>query len=766
MSHIIIVESPAKAKTLKGFLGKGYQIKACMGHIRDLPKKELGIDTEKTFDPKYEVTPDKKKVVKELKDLIKKNKDATVWLASDEDREGESISWHLIHALGLKSGQYKRIAFHEITKSAILKSLENPRDINVDLIDAQQARRVLDRLVGYKLSPLLWKKVRTGLSAGRVQSVAVRLIVDREEEIEAFNPEEYWKINTDLKAEKGEFNTELSKFKGKKITVRNEKEAKEVLKALDSADFVIEDLVKKKSQRKPAAPFITSTLQQEASRKLGFSVKQTMIVAQQLYEGVAHADGHSGLITYMRTDSFNLSNEFLKEVPKVIGSIYGKEFVLKTPRLFVKKAKGAQEAHEAIRPTHLEKTPESLKSHLDSAQYKLYKLIWERTAACQMPEAEFDVTTVKVKAGDYELTTKGQVIRFLGFMKAYIEGTDHPEEAILNKEKILPELKKGEVCERLKINHEQKFTQPPARYSEATLVKKMESEGIGRPSTYAPTISTIINRGYVEKNESKKLAPTDLGRLVNTFLVKNFPKIVDYHFTANLEEGLDAIAHGKKKWKPLIKDFYSPFEIKVKDAEKTAERVTGERDLGTHPKNGKKIIARMGRYGAMVQMGEFDDENEKAEKPKFAKLLPHQQLSTVTLEEALELFKLPRDLGQWNETDVVAAIGRFGPFVRYNNKFVSIPKDSGLDPYSINLNQAIELIEAKLKADANKTIAEFDSGRIQVLNGPYGPYIKSEKKNYKIPKDKEATELTQEDCEEIIKNTAPSGRKFKRKKSS
>ncbi len=763
MNHIIIVESPAKAKTLKRFLGAKYNVKASMGHIRDLPKKDLGIDTEKSFEPTYEITPDKKKIVKELKALVHKYDDTMVWLASDEDREGESIAWHLMHALKLKKKQFKRIAFHEITKPAILKALENPRDINIDLVDAQQARRVLDRLVGYKLSPLLWKKIRTGLSAGRVQSVAVRIIVEREKEIDAFKAEEYWKIDTDLKGLKGKFNAELSKISGKKAKVNNAKSANQIEKDLNKADYEIIDLAKRKSQRQPAAPFITSTLQQEAARKLGFSVKQTMMIAQQLYEGITHGKHHAGLITYMRTDAFNLSKEFLKEVPKVIKKTFGKEYMLKVPRTFNKKTKGAQEAHEAIRPTHINKTPAELKSHLDNAQYKLYKLIWERTIACQMPAAELDITTATISANKYTLTAKGQVIRFAGFMKAYIEGTDHPEEALSNKEKLLPELTKGETCKLEKVNTEQKFTLPPPRYTEASLVKKLESEGIGRPSTYAPTISTIINRGYVEKSEAKKLVPTDLGKLVNEFLVKYFPNIVDYKFTANLEEELDSIANGKQDWRPIIKKFYDPFKKTLIDSEKNAERVTGERKLGNDPKTKKPIIARMGRYGAMVQMGEFNDENEKVEKPKFAKLLPNQTLSTVTLEQALELFKLPRELGEYKKAEVVTAIGRFGPFVRYGNKFVSIPKNSELDPYTIKLEEAIVLIKKKEEDEANKIIANYNYGKIQILNGRYGPYIRANKRNYKIPKDKDPHKLTLEECEEIIEN-APEKKKFFRKK--
>lgn len=772
MNHLIIVESPAKARTLKKFLGAKYVIKASMGHIRDLPKKNLAIDTENDFEPEYEISPDKKKVVKELKEAAKKYDEITVWLATDEDREGESISWHLRYALNLKKGSFKRIAFHEITKPAVLRALENPREIDLNLVHAQQARRVLDRLVGYKLSPLLWKKVQAGLSAGRVQSVAVRLIVDREREIEAFKPEEYWKIDADFKAhEKGdkkkvEFPAALAKIAGKKAKVTSKKQADKVLKDLNESDFKISKIAKRTTHRKPSAPFITSTLQQEASRKLGYSVKQTMVIAQQLYEGISHGKDHAGLITYMRTDSFNLSKEFLKTVPKVVEKQFGKEYLLKAPRVFTKKAKGAQEAHEAIRPTDLSKTPASLKDHLDPKQHKLYKLIWERTIACQMPDADLDTTTVTVEASKgYDLTAKGQVIKNPGFMKAYVEGTDHPEEALANKEAFLPELQEGSVCDLLKIRPEQKFTQPPARYTEASLVKKMESEGIGRPSTYAPTISTIMNRGYIEKKKDKKLYPQDIGIVVNDFLVKEFPDVVDYQFTAHLEEKLDDVADGKLLWRPVVKDFYTPFEKTVEYATEHSERASGERVLGKDPKSGKPVLVRIGRYGPMAQIGSRDDE----EKPRFAKLLPDQKLATITFEEAMDLFKLPREVGQYEEEDVVAAIGRFGPYLRHKSKFYSLPKATedqpGLDPYTVKIDEAIEVIEKKRKADAEKEIQHFFKGDIYVLNGRYGPYIKANGRNYKIPKDKDAHTLTLDECEEIIKNAPePKGRRWGKKK--
>ncbi|MBI5422419.1 type I DNA topoisomerase [Candidatus Peregrinibacteria bacterium] len=608
MNHVIIVESPAKAKTLKKFLGAKYDIKASMGHIRDLPKKEIGIDTEHDFEPTYEISTDKKKIVKELNELVHKHGDTMVWLASDEDREGESIAWHLAHALKLKKGEYKRIAFHEITKPAVLAALENPRELDINLIHAQQARRVLDRLVGYKLSPLLWTKIRGGLSAGRVQSVAVRLIVDREREILAFKPEEYWNIGADLKAKKGEFQVDLAKIGDKKAEVKNKAQADKILIDLEKAKYTVADLVKKDSKREPTAPFITSSLQQEASRKLGFSVKQTMVIAQQLYEGVALGKEHTGLITYMRTDSYNLSQEFLKEVPKVIKDMYGADYVLSTPRVYTKKMKGAQEAHEAIRPTDPAKTPASVKEHLEPAQYKLYKLIWERTIACQMVAATMDLTTVTVDSGNgYTLTAKGQVIKFPGFMKAYVEGTDHPDEALADKESILPPLTVGEVCDLIKINSEQKFTQPPARYTEAMLVKKMESEGIGRPSTYAPTISTIITRGYVEKKPDKKLYPMEIGTIVNDFLMEHFPAIVDLKFTAHMEARLDNIAEGEEKWVPVIREFYTPFEKTIEEKKKSIKKGDSITEKTDEICNlcGSPMMVKLGKNGKFLSCSAY-----------------------------------------------------------------------------------------------------------------------------------------------------------------
>ncbi len=626
MNHIIIVESPAKARTLKKFLGAKYNVKASMGHIRDLPKKTLGIDVKHDFEPEYEVSPDKKKIVKELKELAHKIPDTMVWLASDEDREGESIAWHLVNALALKKGHFKRIAFHEITKTAILKALENPREVDMHLVHAQQARRVLDRLVGYKLSPLLWTKVRAGLSAGRVQSVAVRLIVEREREITAFKPEEYWNIDAELAAKKGELRAQLFKKNGKKCEVGNKTAADAVLHDLQSAAYRVKQVERKDSQRQPAPPFITSTLQQEASRKLGFSVKQTMMIAQELYEGVEHGKEHTGLITYMRTDSFNLSVEFLKEAPRVIREMYGAEYALKEPRFFTKKVRGAQEAHEAIRPTDVSKTPQDLKAHLSPNQYRLYKLIWERTVACQMPAAQLYTTTVTVEAGVYELTAKGQIVKDAGFMKAYVEGTDNAEEALNEKETILPDVTEGETLDLIKVHTEQKFTQPPARYTEASLVKKMESEGIGRPSTYAPTISTIITRGYIEKKLDKKLYPTDVGMIVNDFLVEHFPDIVDYKFTAHMEEKLDDIAEGKTEWVPVIEAFYEPFEKRINEKKKSVKKedVIAEKTDEVCDLCGAPMMVKLGRNGKFLSCSKYPECKNakplKADAEKEAKL--------------------------------------------------------------------------------------------------------------------------------------------------
>jgi len=749
VKNLVIVESPAKAKTISKFLGSDYKVMASMGHVRDLPKSKLGFDPENNFEPKYMVTADKKKVISDLKKEI--TKDTTIYLAADEDREGEAIAWHLIPALKIEKNPIKRIVFHEITKGAILEALANPREVDQHLVDAQQARRILDRAVGYELSPLLWKKVRYGLSAGRVQSVAVRIIVDREEEIRNFVPEEYWKIKANFSSPT--LLAELAKQNGKNIKVTNETQAKEIESSCNNGEYKLVDIEEKDSKRSPAAPFTTSTLQQEASRKIGFSVKQTMIVAQQLYEGnVGNIPGHSGgLITYMRTDSLNLSTVATSAAKQVIEEEYGSEYTLSKPRTYKSKAKGAQEAHEAIRPVNLSLKPSDIKAYVDNSQYRLYSLIWKRTLATQMQQAKIANTTYKIQAGkdgEFEFQTKGQRIIFPGFMKVYTEGSDNPEAALDSAEKILPTIKVGTVLDLEKLDLEQLFTKPPARYTEASLVKKLESEGIGRPSTYAPTISTIQAREYVTKTEDKKLAPTPTGEIVNQFLVDHFSHIVDLGFTARIEEEFDEIAEGKISWEQVMKDFYGDFKKTIETKEKTVnkEDYLQVRELGIDPKSGKPMSARVGRFGPFVQIGTKDDE----EKPKFVAIPDHLNMDTITQEEALFLFTLPRVVGQTNEgEDIKANIGRFGPYLQVKTKYYSLKED---DPYTVEEDRAREIIKQIDEEKAKNTIKIFEKEKIQVLIGRYGPYIKKGRKNYKIPKDKEAESLTLEECLEIIEN--------------
>jgi DNA topoisomerase-1 len=741
------VESPAKAKTISKFLGSDFTVMASMGHVRDLPKSSLGFDPEDNFKPKYMVTADKKKVISDLKKQI--SKDTTIYLAADEDREGEAIAWHLIPALKIEKNPIKRIVFHEITKDAILKALENPRDVDQNLVDAQQARRILDRAVGYELSPLLWKKVRYGLSAGRVQSVAVRIIVDRENEIRAFIPEEYWKIKADFI--NPELKSELAKINGKNVKIENEEQALKIEASLKQGAYKLVDIEEKESTRNPAAPFTTSTLQQEASRKLGLSVKQTMVIAQQLYEGnVGNIPNHTGgLITYMRTDSLNLSTVATTAAKAVIEEEYGKEYSLSKPRVYTSKAKGAQEAHEAIRPVNLALKPSEIKPYVDSMQYKLYSLIWKRTLATQMAVAKIANTTYKIEAGknkEFEFQVKGQRIIFAGFMKAYTEGSDNPEAALDSTEKILPNIEIGKVLELEKLESEQKFTQPPARYTEASLVKKLESEGIGRPSTYAPTISTIQAREYVTKTEDKKLIPTPTGEVVNSFLVDHFSGIVDLGFTAKIEEEFDEIAMGRIAWEQVMKDFYGNFKktIDEKESSISKEDYLQVREVGIDPKSGKPLSARVGRFGPFVQIGTKDDE----EKPKFVAIPEHLNMDTITLDEALFLFTLPRTVGKTeNGEEIKANIGRFGPYLQVKTKFYSLKTD---DPYTVDLNRALEIIKETDEAKEKSTIKTFEKEKIQILVGQYGPYIKQGRKNFKIPKNAEAENLTLEDCLEII----------------
>ncbi|MCG3676911.1 type I DNA topoisomerase [Aliarcobacter butzleri] len=764
MKNLVIVESPAKAKTISKFLGNDFIVMASMGHVRDLPKSSLGFDPNDNFKPKYQISTDKKKVITDLKKHI--SKDTTIYLAADEDREGEAIAWHLIPALKIEKNPIKRIVFHEITKDAILKALENPRDVDQNLVDAQQARRILDRAVGYELSPLLWKKVRYGLSAGRVQSVAVRIIVDRENEIRAFVPEEYWKIKADFI--NPELKAELAKENGKTLKISNEKQALEIETSLKQGSYKLVDIEEKESTRNPAAPFTTSTLQQEASRKLGFSVKQTMIIAQQLYEGnVGNIPNHTGgLITYMRTDSLNLSTVATTAAKAVIEEEYGKEYALNKPRVYTTKSKGAQEAHEAIRPVNLALRPSQIKEFVEPAQYRLYSLIWKRTLATQMAQAKIANTTYKIEAGknkEFEFQVKGQRIIFAGFMKAYTEGSDNPEAALDSSEKILPNIKEGTILELEKLESEQNFTKPPARYTEASLVKKLESEGIGRPSTYAPTISTIQAREYVSKTDDNKLIPTQTGEIVNSFLVDHFSNIVDLGFTAKIEEEFDEIAEGKIAWEEVMKNFYGGFKktIDEKESSVSKEDYLQVNELGIDPKSGKPVSARVGRFGPFVQIGTKDDE----EKPKFVAIPDNLNMDTITLEEALFLFNLPRVVGNTQNGDEIKAnIGRFGPYLQVKTKFYSLKTD---DPYTIDLNRALEIIKDIDEAKEKSTIKTFDKEKIQILVGQYGPYIKQGRKNFKIPKGKNAEDLTLEECLEIIeKDSKGSTKRTTTKKSA
>ena len=778
--NLVIVESPAKAKTISKFLGKDYRVRASMGHVRDLPKSKFGIDVEKDFKPTYVVSSDKKKVISQLKSYIKKG--TRVYIATDEDREGEAIGWHLLKALGVdeKKQDVKRIVFHEITESAIKHAIESPRQIDKDLVDAQQARRILDRIVGYELSPLLWKKVRYGLSAGRVQSVAVRLIVERERQILDFVPEEYWSLTADLLKAKDGFTAELKKFEGKDFKIGNEKESNAVLKAIDGADWKVMKVEKKDVTRKPAPPFITSTLQQEASRKLGFSVKRTMMIAQQLYEGIKHGKGETGLITYMRTDSVNLAAQALHQAQDVITEEFGKEYALPKPRLF-KGKKGAQEAHEAIRPVDLSIKPEDVKSYLDKDQYRLYELIWKRTLACQMAEAKLKAVGVDIapikngKDTGYNFRATGQTVEFPGFMRVYTEDFDDEEEAFSFAEKLLPVLEEGDDLKLKQLNPNQHFTKPPARYTEASLVKKLESEGIGRPSTYAPTIGTIMARGYIEK-EGKQLRPTDLAFMVTDILVKHFSDIVNYKFTAELEESLDDIADGKKKWVPVIEDFYTPFHKVVTTKEKSIKKddVMKERNLGKDKKSGLDVVVRHGRFGPFVQLGDYTKEEVDAmeEKPKRASLPKGTYFETITIEEALKALELPRNLGKTKKgEEVIALIGRFGPYLKVDKLNVTLPKD--FDPYTVTLKDVENLIEETrtAKKKAAEPIQDFGkpdpvSGEnVLVKTGFYGPYVTDGKTNASIGKKFDPEKITfEEACDLLEKKRHAPKRNFRRGK--
>ena len=721
--NLVIVESPAKAKTIEKFLGKDFKVESSFGHIADLPSKELGVDVEGDFKPKYEVSKDKKAVVKKLKDLAKKAD--MVWLASDEDREGEAIAWHLAETLKLDKAKTKRIVFHEITKTAIQNAIKNPRGIDYDLVDAQQARRVLDRIVGYELSPILWRKIKGGLSAGRVQSVSVRLIVEREREIQNFQAKVSYRIDAEFSTESGQlFKAKLSK------TFATKEDAHKFLGTNTSAEFKVSDLEKKPAKKSPAAPFTTSTLQQEASRKLYFSVSKTMTIAQRLYE--------AGFITYMRTDSVNLSNDARQAAELEIKNTYGSQY--SKPRNYKGKSKGAQEAHEAIRPTDFSRSS----VNIDRDQARLYELIWKRAIASQMSEAQLELTIVNISASTHNDTfmVNGEVIKFDGFLKVYLESTDDEKQ---EQEGMLPILEVNQILHYNYITATERYTRPPYRFSEASLVKKLEELGIGRPSTYAPTISTIQNRGYIEKgavegverkysqltlqngnvkdnlltekvgSDKGKLVPTDIGMIVNDFLVNHFETILDYNFTAKVEDQFDDIAAGKQSWTKMMKDFYKDFHPKVESVQANAERESGKRILG-EDSNGRQVSVRLGKFGPMVQIGTIDDE----EKPKFASLSPEQQINTITYDEAMDLFQLPKKLGAYEGEEIEVNNGRFGPYVKFGKKFVSLPK--GMNPLSIELEEAIILIKEKEKADA--PIYMYQELPVQKGKGRFGPFIK------------------------------------------
>ena len=778
--NLLIVESPAKAKTIEKILGDDFEVKSCYGHIRDLEKEEMGIDINNKYQPRYIVPEEKQKVVKELKSLAKKS--GEVWLATDEDREGEAISWHLCEVLGLDPLTTKRIVFHEITKPAIQKSVQNPRTVDMNLVNAQQARRILDRIVGFELSPVLWRKMsmKNNLSAGRVQSVAVRLIAEREREINAFTPISTFKIEAQFTSKDTSGRNVNFTAEGKKHS--NAESAEKFLQGCIGANYTVTDIQVKPAKKTPPAPFTTSTLQQEASRKLGYSVSRTMVLAQKLYE--------SGKITYMRTDSVNLSETAVDDIKKQVSSQYGDKYI--QVRKFKNKNESAQEAHEAIRPTYMENT-----SVEDSDVRRLYELIWKRTMTCQMADAELEKTIAKIQisTNKEELTAQGEVLKFDGFLKVYMEDKD--EEDITedeHEEGMLPPLTVNQKLSLKEMKAIERFSRPLPRYTEASLVKKLEELGIGRPSTYAPTISTILKRGYVEKRdkegvkcdyriytlkhdhiqkvteqentgaEKSKLFPTDLGLVVTDFLKQYFDDIMDYSFTARIEEEFDEVAEGKMEWNKMIDDFYNPFKKDVENTIETAERISGERDLGTDPATGKPVIARMGRYGPMVQIGKQDDE----EKPKFAKLKNTQSIETINLEEAMELFKLPRTIGQFEDQDVQVNIGRFGPYIAHDKKFYSLGKE--LDPYTISLEEAIPIIIEKRTAKEERTIKVFEKEKIQLLRGPYGPYIKQGLRNYKLNKDQQerVADLTIEEVKAIIEQLKanPPKKSFRKKKST
>jgi DNA topoisomerase-1 len=769
--NLVIVESPAKAKTIGKYLGPDFDVLASYGHVRDLVPKEGAVDPENGFAMKYKLIEKNEKHVNAIVRALKKS-DA-LYLATDPDREGEAISWHLIELLkekkALNGKPVYRVVFHEITRNAIQEAIAHPRDISGDLVSAQQARRALDYLVGFNLSPLLWKKVQRGLSAGRVQSPALRMIVERELEIEAFKAREYWSIEADVSKDAQPFVSRLVRYRGEKVeqfSFGNEEQAREVERTiLDAAGGTLTTVSvdKKKRRRNPAAPFTTSTLQQEASRKLGFNTQRTMRVAQRLYEGIELPDeGNVGLISYMRTDSVTLASIAVNEIRDVIRERYGKENVPDALPEYKNKSKNAQEAHEAIRPTSAARTPESLQGKLDADQLKLYTLIWQRTMASQMVPAVFDTVALEFAAGPdtengHRFRANGSVLVEPGFIAVYQEGRD--DNGVEEDDRLLPDMREGDVIALDKLRPEQHFTEPPPRFTEASLVKTLEEYGIGRPSTYASIIATLKNREYVEM-DGRRFIPTDIGRIVNGFLTEHFTQYVDYDFTARLEDDLDAISLGEQELVPLLERFWKPFSELVVDKEQSVsrEQVAQARDLGIDPKSGKPMTVRMGRYGPFVQIGTKDDE----EKPKFAGLRPGQKMNDITQEEALELFKLPRNLGDTPDgLPVMASVGRFGPYIRYGDKFVSIHGDD--DPYTIQLPRALELIEEKRIADANRIILDFEDEGIQVLHGRYGPYITDKARNARIPKDRDPKSLTLEECMELLAAAPLRGRRGKKK---
>ncbi|CAN5132915.1 DNA topoisomerase I [soil metagenome] len=770
--NLLIVESPAKARTLEKYLGPDFAVLACYGHVRDLIPKEGAVDPDRDFAMTYQVIERNEKHVNAIARALRSAE--TLYLATDPDREGEAIAWHLCELLngrGALGGKaVYRVAFDEITRSAVTHAVEHPRRLSPELVDAQQARRALDYLVGFNLSPLLWKKVRRGLSAGRVQSPALRLIVEREEEIEAFERREYWTIEADTDKDGKRLSARLAQLGGRKVEQFSFPEqaaaraAERTLHEAAGGELLVARIEKKERRRNPAPPFTTSTLQQEASRKLRFGAQRTMRVAQKLYEGIDIGDGAVGLISYMRTDSVTLSNEALEDIRATISSRYGKATLPDQPRRYKTKSKAAQEAHEAIRPTSTARAPEDLAHRLDADQLKLYTLIWQRTVACQMVPAVFDTVTLDLLAGPdgkkrHSFRATGSTLKTPGFMSVYQEGRDDAETDE-DTEKILPPVTEGERLRLTAIRSEQHFTEPPPRFSEASLVKALEEFGIGRPSTYANIISTLQNREYVEM-DSRRFIPTDIGRIVNNFLTQHFARYVDYDFTARMEDALDAISRGEKEWKPLMKGFWEPFSARVKEKEASVSReeVAQARELGVDPATGRPISVRMGRYGPFVQIGTKDDD----EKPKFAGLRPGQKMDGLGLEEALELFKLPRDLGATPEGESVSAsIGRFGPYVKYGDKFVSIRDD---DPYTINLERALELIRTKQEADAKRLIRDFPEAQIQILNGRYGPYVTDKSKNARIPKDRDPKSLSLEECRALLEQAPVRGRRKAAKKN-